>query len=275
MNETVGIVGLGKMGLPMARHLMQNGYSVRGYDVSPQALAAAEAAGVTPCASPREVAAGAGVVLVVVGFDAEVRAATAGEEGLLAGAAAGTVIAVASTVDPDTSRNLGRAAAEKGVDWLDIPLCRGEPAAESGDLLVMGGGDEAVFERCREVFSAFASDIFHLGPVGAGQVGKMINNLLLWACTAADYEGLKLGERLGVAPETLREALLKSSGNNWALETWEIRRAMPWAEKDMTIVAKAADRTRVSLPLCGVVKEVVKSIKVEWGLPTPALPEEP
>ena len=271
--KTVGMVGLGKMGLPMTRLLLGRGYPVAAHDLNPEALAAAGKLGATPCASPAEVARASELTLVVVGFDAEARQVVLGGDGLLAGAAAGSIIAIASTVEPDTSQALGRSAEERGVRCLDIPLCRGEPAAERGELLIMGGGDEAAFEACREVFAAFASDVFWLGPLGAGQVGKMINNLLLWACIAADYEGLKLGEKLGVAPETLRQALLKSSGSNWALETWAMPRAMPWAEKDLTIVARAADRLRLPLPLCGVVKEVIKAIKTEFDIPTPRPPE--
>ncbi len=155
------------------------------------------------------------------------------------------------------------------MDVIDAPLCRGEPAAEAGKLLVLVGGDEAVVERCRPVLSAFCSDVFHVGGLGSGQIGKMINNLLLWACVSANWEGLKLAGALGVDPEKLRQALLLSSGNNWALETWLLPRPMPWAEKDMAIVMEQADKARLSLPLCGVTREVIKGIKIERGLPPP------
>ncbi|HWG03917.1 MAG TPA: NAD(P)-dependent oxidoreductase, partial [Beijerinckiaceae bacterium] len=174
-----------------------------------------------------------------------------------------------STVSAETMREVQDLAAQKGVDVIDAPLCRGEPAAEAGKLLVLVGGDAAVVERCQPVLSAFGSDVFRVGGLGSGQIGKMINNLLLWACVSANWEGLRLAEALGVDPEKLRQALLLSSGNNWALETWLLPRPMPWAEKDMAIVMEQADKARLSLPLCGVTREVIKGIKIERGLPPP------
>jgi 3-hydroxyisobutyrate dehydrogenase-like beta-hydroxyacid dehydrogenase len=166
-------------------------------------------------------------------------------------------------------RDVERLAAQKGVGVIDVPLCRGEPAAEAGKLLVLVGGEEGVFARCRPALAAFGDDVIHVGGLGAGQIGKMINNLLLWACVSANAEGLKLAEALGVDPEKLRQALVLSSGNNWALETWLQPRPMPWAEKDMAIVMEHADQARLSLPLCGVTREVIKGLKIERGLPPP------
>jgi 3-hydroxyisobutyrate dehydrogenase-like beta-hydroxyacid dehydrogenase len=271
MIKTVGVVGLGKMGLPMARHLIARGFTVCGFDPFPPAIEAAAHLGVEMPGTLRAVAAMSDLVLVVVGFDDEVHQVLRAEDGLLAGARPGTVIAVASTVTPGTMQEIAEAARVGQVEVLDVPMCRGEPAAEAGKLLVMVGGDKVAFERCRPALSAFADSIFHLGDVGAGQVGKMINNLLLWAAIAANTEGLKLADSLGVEPEALRQALLLSSGNNWALETWAQPRAMPWAEKDMAIVMQEADRARLSLPLCGVIREVIKGIKIERGLPPPPL----
>ena len=157
---------------------------------------------------------------------------------------------------------------------LDIPLCRGEQAAERGKLLIMGGGDKAAFDACRPAFAAFADAVFHLGPLGSGEVGKMVNNLILWACISANDEGLKLGNKLGVDRDVLREALVASSASNWALASRIEEQPMPWAEKDMTIVLKEADLLRMSVPLCGVVKEVVKTVKFEHNWPTPHEPGE-
>ena len=176
---------------------------------------------------------------------------------MLAGARDGSVIAVASTIAPQTMQRIAaKLPASPKVALLDIPLCRGEGPAQEGKLLIMGGGDRAAFDACRPAFAAFATSIHHLGPVGAGQVGKMVNNLILWACISANEEGFKLAHKLGVERETLRAALLDSSAGNWSLETRPEERPMPWAEKDMTIVLKEADAARLSLPLCGVVKEV-------------------
>jgi 3-hydroxyisobutyrate dehydrogenase-like beta-hydroxyacid dehydrogenase len=140
--------------------------------------------------------------------------------------------------------------------------------------LVMAGGDAKAFESCKPALESFASSIFHIGDLGAGQVGKMVNNLILWSCISANHEGLKLAERLDVDPERLRAALLESSAGNWALKTRPEEQPMPWAEKDMRIVLTEADRLRLSLPLCGVVTEVVKSVKFERGWPTPEVSEK-
>ena len=160
---------------------------------------------------------------------------------------------------------MGKRLAEKGLIPLDIPLCRGEPFAEAGTLLIIGGGDKAAFERCKRAFQTFATSIYHLGDVGAGQVGKMVNNLILWACISANYEGFKIGEKLGVDREAMRQMLLDSSAQNWAMGSGAGDRPMPWAEKDMMIVLDEADAARISLPLCGSIKEVIKGIKVERG----------
>jgi 3-hydroxyisobutyrate dehydrogenase len=265
----VGIVGLGKMGLPIARHLAAAGFSVAGCDVSDAACTAAAAAGIALAPTPRALAAASDFVIVVVGFDAEVEEVMFGNDGVAAGARPGLVVGIASTVAPHTmarmAAGLGRALA-----LIDMPLMRGEPAAETGKLLVMAGGDEDVFAACRPAIASFADDVFHLGALGAGQIGKMVNNLILWACISANHEGLKLAATLGVDRERLRAALIESSAGNWALETRPEEAPMPWAEKDMRIVLAEADRMRVSMPMCGVVKEVVKTVKFEHGWPTPA-----
>src|ERR1051325_10875567 len=128
---------------------------------------------------------------------------------------------------------------------------------------------EAAFAACRPAFSAFASDIFYLGPAGAGQVGKMVNNLILWACTSANDEGLRLGEALGVDADKLRAALHHSSAQNWAMDQRAERSGMPWAEKDMSIVLHEADLARLSLPLSGTVKETIKGLKIRLRLGVP------
>jgi 3-hydroxyisobutyrate dehydrogenase-like beta-hydroxyacid dehydrogenase len=273
--KRVGVVGLGKMGLPIGRLLRERGFSVSGYDVSLPAIKAAAAAGIQPVNSPKAVAAASDLVIVVVGFDQEVEAVLFGDKGLLAGADDGTIIAIASTVAPHTMKKIAvRLAARPAIVLLDIPLCRGEGAAQEGKLLIMGGGDKDAFDACRGAFAAFADAVHHLGPAGAGQVGKLVNNLILWACISANEEGFKLGGKLGVGREALRTALLDSSAANWSLAMRPEERPMPWAEKDMTIVLKEADAARISVPLCGVVKEVIKTVKLERNWPTPKSPED-
>jgi 3-hydroxyisobutyrate dehydrogenase-like beta-hydroxyacid dehydrogenase len=270
--RTVGLLGLGKMGAPMAKHVAARGYAVVGYDPAAAACAQAAARGAKIVRSPREVAQASDVVIIVVGFDSEVEEAAFGRDGIVAGAKPGLVVALGSTVAPRYARRLAERLGEKGIVLLDIPLARGEAAAVRGELLIYGAGDEAAFDACRPVFGAFASHVFHLGPAGAGQVGKMVNNLILWACVSANDEGLRLGQALGVDPERLRNALHHGSAQNWAMDTQAERSGMPWAEKDMSIVLHEADAARLSLPLCGAVKETIKGLKIRLGL---GMPEEP
>jgi 3-hydroxyisobutyrate dehydrogenase-like beta-hydroxyacid dehydrogenase len=194
-----------------------------------------------------------------------------GADGVLAGARQGSVLAIASTVKPQAMPAIVALAdaAAKGIAVLDTPVCRGEPAAEAGRLLLLAGGDQAAFERCRPAFSSFADALYRLGGSGAGQVGKMVNNMILWACVCGNYEGMKLAATLGADVDLLVEALTKSSANNYALETWHDPRPMPWAEKDMAIVLEEAEMARLPLPLSGVIREVVKQIKNEKGAPVP------
>lgn len=267
--RTVGLLGLGKMGNPMARHLIAGGYAVVGCDPIAEVASRAGALGARIAPTPREVAQAVDLAIVVVGFEAEVEEAIFGKDGLVHGARPGLVVAVASTVAPRYAQRLAARLAAAGLVPLDIPLARGEGAADAGKLLVYGAGDEAAFAACRPAFATFASDIFHLGAAGAGQVGKMVNNLLLWTCISVNDEGLRLAEALGVDPERLSEALCHGSGRNWALETRAERANMPWAEKDMGIVLHEADLARLSLPLAGTVKEVIKGLKIRLGMGMP------
>jgi len=258
--RNIGMVGLGKMGLPMAKHLLAKGFRVVGCDP------AVRDAGLEILSSPREVANVSDLVIVIVGFDHEVEAVVTG---ILEAARKGLVVALASTVAPRTAIRLAKRLADSGMTLLDIPLARGEAAAVAGKLLIYGAGDEKAFEACRPAFSAFASDIFHLGAAGAGQVGKMVNNLILWACISVNDEGLRLGEALGIDPAKLKEALSHGSAQNWAMDTMAERSGMPWAEKDMSIVLHEADLARLSLPLAGTVKEAIKGLKIRMGLGLP------
>jgi 3-hydroxyisobutyrate dehydrogenase-like beta-hydroxyacid dehydrogenase len=268
MSETVrsvGVIGLGKMGEPITRHLLRGGFEVSGFDVSPAAVETGQRNGVAMLDSPRDVAARSDLVIVLTAFESQVEAVLFGPDGIAASGKRGLMIGIGATIAPSTMRAFADRLREDGMTALDIPLCRGEPAAEAGTLLVVGGGEPAAFERCRPALATFADSIAYLGEAGAGQVGKMVNNLILWACISANHEGIGLGEKLGVDRKAMRDMLLLSSGQNWALETRAAELAMPWAEKDMMIVLKEADDVRISVPVCGVVKEVIKGIKVARG----------
>jgi 3-hydroxyisobutyrate dehydrogenase-like beta-hydroxyacid dehydrogenase len=263
--RSVGVVGLGKMGGPIARHLAAAGFDAHGLDISASAIAAARQNGVRIAANPAELAARCDLVIVLTAFEEQVEQVIFSVEGLIAGARPGTIIAVAATINPDSMRDIAERLAARGLVALDIPLCRGEGPAEAGELLITGGGDAEAFEACRPAFATFANSIHLLGGPGAGQAGKMINNLILWACISANTEGFKLGDKYGISADAMRQMLLESSAQNWAMSTQVDPRYMPWAEKDMMIVLSEADRLRLSMPMAGVVKEVIKGIKIEHG----------
>ena len=273
MPRSVGLIGLGKMGRPMGRHLKAKGYAVTGCDPVEEARERAAACGMKIVNSPAETARASDVVIIVVGFDSEVERVMFASDGILSAARPGLMVGVASTIAPNYARRLKDRVATSGLLMLDMPLTRGEQSAEDGQLLILGGGDEQAFEHCRPMFASFAADIFHLGEFGAGQVAKMINNMILWACMAANDEGFRLGEVLGVDPDRLRQALVKSSAQNWSMSTRAEDKPVPWAEKDMTIVLREADLARLSLPLAGCVKEVIKGYKIRRKLPMPPIPE--
>jgi len=251
------------MGLPMARHLVFAGFRVVGYDPSTACQHRAAKLGVEVVRSPAEAAQATGAALVVVGFDDEAIDVIAGaDDCLLSRAASGYIIAMCSTVERATSVQMAAAADKAGAVLVDATLCRGEPAAEDASLLIMCGGPAAALNRLHPVLKTVGQDIYRLGDVGAGQIGKMLNNYLLWNSVVANYEALRLGGRLGLDLEALRRSLMLSSGNNWALETWLRSRPMPWAEKDMRIVMQHADEAQLPMPNAALVREQIKQIKL-------------
>ncbi|MDT4933638.1 MAG: hypothetical protein QOK11_1530 [Pseudonocardiales bacterium] len=151
------------------------------------------------------------------------------------------VVMRCSTVESTTAMALGELPEKAGAVLVDATLCLGEPAAEDASMLIMCGRDDAALDRIDPVLATVGKDTYRLGGVGAGQIGKMLNNYLLWNSVVANYGALRLGGRLGLDLEALRQSLMLSSGNNWALETWLRARPMPWAEKDMRIVMQHAD----------------------------------
>ncbi|MDB5507789.1 MAG: NAD(P)-dependent oxidoreductase [Hyphomicrobiales bacterium] len=255
--ERVGIIGVGRMGQPMVKHLIRHGYAVTAHDINPDNIAKVRDMGATVVSSPAEVGHASDIVILGVGYDDEVNAVVLGEQGLLDALKPGAIIAVCSTVAPDTVKALDDKARAKGVDVLDAPICRGRWFADEGKLLALFGGRPDVVERGRKVFGTFASDIAHLGDVGHGQVGKAMNNLMLWITSIGLIEAGRIAESTGIDLPNLRAALMMSSGKSQALEDWD-QTTFTWALKDMQIVSKMADQAGLALPVTGAVKELVK-----------------
>lgn len=272
--RTVGIVGLGRMGLPVARHLLAAGFEVRASDPHPQAQAAARSLGATLVPSCRELAESSDAVIVLVGTQSQVEQAVFGADGLADGMRAGNILAVASTVAPAYMVSLAQRIDPLGICVVDTPVARGETAAETGRLLVYAGGPADILDRLDRVLACIAEHVCRLGPVGAGQAAKAINNMLLWTCLTASVEGLDLGEALGVDREALRTALRYGSGANWAMESRADERPALWAEKDMAIVLQEAERLGFDAPISIAANAAIKAFKIRRGLP-PAPPDDP
>src|SRR5258708_6134174 len=246
--ELIGIVGVGRMGLAIAKHLMRHHYGVIAQDIEPKAMEAARAAGARTAATPAAVGKEAGFVIVAVGYDDEAAAVMLDEGGLLESMRPGSVISVSSTCTPDHVKMLAARAAAKSVDLLDAPICRGQRAADEGTMLSLCGGKLATFERALPILKTYSADVVHLGDVGAGQFGKALNNFLLWVNGIALIEAGRLSEANGMDLVKLRDTLLISSGASDALKNWD-NVSFTWALKDMQIVSKMADKPALALPL--------------------------
>jgi 3-hydroxyisobutyrate dehydrogenase len=255
--EQIGIVGVGRMGQAMTKHLIRHGYAVLAQDIELKAIEAARAAGAETAQTPAEVGKVCTFVIVAVGYDDEAAAVVLDKNGLLETMGPGSVIAISSTCTPEHVKMLAERARAKGVDLLDAPICRGQRAADDGTMLTLCGGKDSVFQRGRPIYSAFSKDIVLLGDIGAGQFGKAMNNFLLWVNGVALIEAGRLSEANGVDLVKLREALLMSSGASDALKNWE-NVSFLWALKDMQIISKMADKVGLSMPIAGAIKELVK-----------------
>ena len=213
----VGFIGLGSQGAPMARRIVEGGYELtlwarRPASVEPYADTTAKVA-----ATPAELAAASDLVCLCVVGDDDVRQVLQGDTGVLAALAPGGVIAIHSTVHPDTCRDIAELAADKGVSVVDAPVSGGGAAAAEGTLLVMVGGDEDVVAKVRPVFDTYADPVVHLGPLGSGQVAKILNNLLFSANLGSAMSTLELGESLGVSRDKLCEVVNRGSATSRAV----------------------------------------------------------
>lgn len=259
---TVGLIGAGRMGGQLGRHLLARGWPLVVADPADDARRGLVALGADEEPRPAAVAARSDLVLVAVVDDEQTRAAVAGEAGILEAARPGTVAAVCASVRPDTCRELAVAAARRDVLLLDVAMVGGERGAEAAGLTLMCGGPEEALRVCMPAFAAFATSVCYLGEVGAGQVGKAVNNVLLWAAIRADVEALRLGRALGVAPARLRPAVAVGSGGNRVLLEWG-RQRLRWPHKDLETVIALADEAGVEVPLIRTLAELMTGMTVD------------
>ncbi len=259
--KRTGVIGLGAMGFQMARHMMNRGFSVTGFDIAPGAAGRAADAGVKIAATLAEVGAGSEVVIVMVATGKQVEDVVA-HSGLLDHLAAGSVICVSSSTSPETARELEQICDARGIGFMDTPVVLGQEAADEGTLTVFCGGRKEGFEKARPVLAAFGANVMHVGDCGMGQLTKTANNMLLWACMAANYEVLSMMKRMGADIPRLVAALQHSSGANWSLEKWG-RSTGKWAEKDLDVALELAQQAKVPVPLSALVDQLMKGMNQE------------
>jgi 3-hydroxyisobutyrate dehydrogenase len=210
----IGFLGLGAMGGPMARQLVKSGFSVTGYDVSAARMAAAAKDGVTSARSPAAAASAADVLMSSLPNPAAVRAAYLGPDGAVAALRAGTILVDMSTIDPATWREVADAARARGAESLGAPVSGGPADAGSGRLVFLIGGEAGVIDRCRPVLDALGSEVHHLGPLGAGHIVKLVNNVMSMSNVLVAAEAMVLGVRAGMDPQRLFDVLSTSGGRS-------------------------------------------------------------
>jgi 3-hydroxyisobutyrate dehydrogenase-like beta-hydroxyacid dehydrogenase len=256
-----GMIGLGAMGLQMAKHMAAKGFQVSGYDISPVQIAQAAEFSVSGRSSVAEVGKASQVVVVMVQTDKQVEQVFF-DGGLLDNLAQGSVVCISSSVSPVTCGKLADAAAKKNIGILDTPVVLGQEAANNGTMTVFVGGEERWVEKATPVLQTFGKQVIHLGPIGSGQIAKTVNNLLLWSCISANFEALSFAKKMGVDVPRLIDALAHSSGANWSLSRWG-KSTGKWAEKDMDVALELAQEAKVPMPLSALVDQLIKSINQE------------
>ena len=213
----VGFIGLGTMGAPMARNILDRGHRLIVADVLPAAVASLAAAGASAAATPKEVAAASEVVITMLPDAPDVERVALGPDGIVAGIRAGSVYIDMSTIDPDTTRRVGAAVAAKGASMIDSPVGKTAEHAVGGTLTLMVGGAQGDIARCRPVLDCMGTDFFHCGPLGSGQTMKLINNLLATAVSEASIEALVTGTKSGLTLDTMMSVLRTTMAWNNAL----------------------------------------------------------
>jgi 3-hydroxyisobutyrate dehydrogenase len=278
---TIAFIGLGNMGAPMALNLAKAGHALQVFDLSPAAIAAAREGGLSVAASATAAVAEAEVVISMLPASRHVEALFLGDAGLLGTIRPGTLVIDCSTIAPAVSRTVAEAAKARGIDFIDAPVSGGTAGAAAGTLSFMVGGESAHLERARPLLEKMGKNIFHAGAVGAGQVAKIANNMLLAIHMAGTAEALALGVANGLDPKVLSDIMSKSSGRNWSLEVYN-----PWPGvqetsaasrgysggfgsalmlKDLGLAAEAALATGSAIPLGELARNLYALHSAEHG----------
>ena len=269
--ETIGFVGLGRMGRPMAANLCRKGFRLVVHDINRQAVAELEALQCRGAESAAQVAAESGLVVTMLPNSAVVADVVAGHDGILAHAKPGALIMDMSTVSPETTDALAKAAAAKGVGFVDAPVGRLAEHADRGESLFMVGGTPEDFARVKPLLEAMGTTIHHCGPVGSGTRTKLVNNFLAVGLCQMNAEALALSQRFGLSLEKTLDVLYGTTATNGQLKiNWPNKVlkgdtapgfTIDLAHKDLSLIVDAANAAKVPMPMAAAAREAFSAAR--------------
>jgi 4-hydroxybutyrate dehydrogenase/sulfolactaldehyde 3-reductase len=271
MTETIGFIGLGRMGRPMAANLCRKAFRVIAYDINPAAVAELEQLQARGAKSVAEVARDSSVVITMLPDPATVRQVVGGIDGVIANAKPGSLIIDMSTVDPAATDHVAKLAREKGIGFVDAPVGRLAAHAERGESLFMVGGSADDFARAKPALEAMGTTIFHCGDVGAGTRSKLVNNYLAIILCQLNAEALALSQRFGLDLERTLDVLHGTTATNGQLKiNWpnkvlkgdtEPGFTIDLAHKDLTLIIEAANAAKVPMPVAAAAREAFSTAR--------------
>lgn len=271
----VAFLGLGVMGYPMAGHLARGGHQVSVYNrTAEKARRWVTEHGGRQAATPREAVAGAELVMTCVGNDDDLRSVLLGSEGAFAGMAPGSVLVDHTTASAELARELARLGAERGLGFLDAPVSGGQAGAENGVLTVMVGGEAAVFAGAEPVIRSYARMVRLMGPVGSGQLTKMVNQICVGGLLQGLSEALHFARCAGLDGMAAMEVISKGAAQSWQLENrhasmlegrFDFGFAVDWMRKDLGILLAEAQRNGAQLPVTALVDQYYAEIQAAGG----------
>ena len=275
MGETLAFIGLGTMGYPMAGHLTAKGHKVTVYNrASAKAERWVAEHGGAMAASPREAAKGAKLVFACVGNDDDVREVAIGPEGAMHGMELGSTFVDHSTTSAELARELSDNARGMCMYFLDAPVSGGQGGAEKGTLTVMVGGKPPAFDMAEPVMQAYAKTIKHMGPSGAGQLTKMVNQICIAGLVEGLSEALNFAEKAGLNPQEVVDVISKGAAQSWQMDNrhktmiageFNHGFAVDWMRKDLGIVLEEARRNGAALPVTALVDEFYAEVQGMGG----------
>lgn len=271
----VAFLGLGVMGGPMARHLAAKGHDVTVYNrTRAKADDWVSAHGGKAAATPREAAEGQEIVFACVGNDDDLRQVTTGPDGAFAAMGKGTVFVDHTTASAEVARELSEAAGKAGFGFIDAPVSGGQAGAENGVLTVMCGGEPATFARVEPVIGSYARACRLLGPVGAGQLAKMMNQICIAGLVQGLSEAVHFGKQAGLDIEAVLDVISKGAAGSWQMENrgktmnqgkFDFGFAVDWMRKDLSIVLAEARRNKAKLPVTALVDQFYAEVQSLGG----------